>query len=96
MMWFMTFVVEGVIYNPAWLRVEAQSKITMMKEKAVKDLGQHNAEMKEAEKVIAHERLLKDFMTTKCSERMGQDEDQEMGRRQCKTWQSCCNLMFLF
>ncbi|XP_029920369.1 coiled-coil domain-containing protein 114 isoform X2 [Myripristis murdjan] len=63
-------------------RVEAQSKITMMKEKAVKDLGQHNAEMKEAEKVIAHERLLKEFMTTKCSERTGQDEDQEMGRRQ--------------
>ncbi|XP_071382482.1 coiled-coil domain-containing protein 114 [Centroberyx affinis] len=63
-------------------RVEAQSKMTMMREKAVKDLAQYNTEMKELERVIAHERCLKEFMTTKCSERTGQDEGQEMGRRQ--------------
>ncbi|KAM4613743.1 coiled-coil domain-containing protein 114 [Polymixia lowei] len=63
-------------------RVEAQSKMTMMKEKAVKELAQYNAEMKELEWVLAHERVLKEFMTTKCSERTGQDEGQEMGRRQ--------------
>ncbi|XP_071751403.2 coiled-coil domain-containing protein 114 [Centroberyx gerrardi] len=63
-------------------RVEAQSKMTMMREKAVKDLAQYNTEMKELERVIAHERRLKEFMTTKCSERTGQDEGQEMGRRQ--------------
>ncbi|KAM3878034.1 coiled-coil domain-containing protein 114 [Diretmus argenteus] len=63
-------------------RVEAQSKMTMMREKAVKDLAQYNAEMKELERVIAHERRLKEFMTTKCSERTGQDEGQETGRRQ--------------
>ncbi|XP_070693343.1 coiled-coil domain-containing protein 114 [Pempheris klunzingeri] len=63
-------------------RVEAQSKMTMMREKAVKDLAQYNAEMKELERVIAHECSLKEFMTTKCSERSGQDDGHEMGHRQ--------------
>ncbi|XP_046881261.1 coiled-coil domain-containing protein 114 isoform X4 [Hypomesus transpacificus] len=62
-------------------RVEAQSKMTVMKEKAVKDLAQYSAEMKELERVIAHERRLKQFMTTKCSERSGQDQGQDQGRR---------------
>ncbi|XP_026202812.1 coiled-coil domain-containing protein 114 isoform X1 [Anabas testudineus] len=62
-------------------RVEAQSKMTMMREKAVKDLAQYNVEMKELERVIAHECNLKDFMTTKCSERSGQDDSHEMGHR---------------
>ncbi|XP_029288040.1 coiled-coil domain-containing protein 114 [Cottoperca gobio] len=63
-------------------RVEAQSKVTMMREKAVKDLAQYNAEMKELERVIAHECSLKEFMTTKCSERSGQEDSHEMGHRQ--------------
>ncbi|XP_045931640.1 coiled-coil domain-containing protein 114 isoform X2 [Micropterus dolomieu] len=63
-------------------RVEAQSKVTMMREKAVKDLAQYNAEMKELERIIAHECVLKEFMTTKCSERSGQDDGLEMGNRQ--------------
>ncbi|XP_042365878.1 coiled-coil domain-containing protein 114 [Plectropomus leopardus] len=63
-------------------RVEAQSKMTMMREKAEKDLAQYNAEMKELERVIAHECILKEFMTTKCSERSGQDDGHEMGHRQ--------------
>ncbi|KAK5872650.1 hypothetical protein PBY51_013332 [Eleginops maclovinus] len=63
-------------------RVEAQSKMTMMREKAVKDLAQYNAEMKELERVIAHECTLKEFMSTKCSERSGQDEGTELGHRQ--------------
>ncbi|KAK1901325.1 Coiled-coil domain containing protein 114 [Dissostichus eleginoides] len=63
-------------------RVEAQSKMTMMREKAVKDLAQYNAEMKELERVIAHECILKEFMSTKCSERSGQDEGHELGHRQ--------------
>ncbi|XP_070759479.1 coiled-coil domain-containing protein 114 [Enoplosus armatus] len=63
-------------------RVEAQSKMTMMREKAVKDLAQYNAEMKELERVIAHECILKEFMTTKCSERSGQGDGLEMGHRQ--------------
>ncbi|XP_040889449.1 coiled-coil domain-containing protein 114 [Toxotes jaculatrix] len=63
-------------------RVEAQSKMTMMKEKAVKDLAQYNAEMKELERLIAHECSLKEFMTTKCSERSGQDDGNDLGHRQ--------------
>nr|CBN80884.1 Uncharacterized protein [Dicentrarchus labrax] len=63
-------------------RVEAHSKMTMMREKAVKDLAQYNAEMKELERVIAHECSLKEFMTTKCSERTGQDDGHDMGHRQ--------------
>ncbi|XP_035518168.1 coiled-coil domain-containing protein 114 [Morone saxatilis] len=63
-------------------RVEAHSKMTMMREKAVKDLAQYNAEMKELERVIAHECSLKEFMTTKCSERNGQDYGHDMGHRQ--------------
>ncbi|XP_068450833.1 coiled-coil domain-containing protein 114 isoform X2 [Clinocottus analis] len=62
-------------------RVEAQSKMTMMREKAVKDLAQYNIEMKELERVIAHEFSLKEFMTTKYSERSGQDEGHEMGQQ---------------
>ncbi|KAG7244746.1 hypothetical protein INR49_029765, partial [Caranx melampygus] len=63
-------------------KVEAQSKMTMMREKAVKDLAQYNAEMKELERVIAHECSLKEFMSTKCSERSGQDDGPETGHRQ--------------
>ncbi|XP_030634148.1 coiled-coil domain-containing protein 114 [Chanos chanos] len=63
-------------------RVEAQSKMNMMKEKAVKDLAQYTVEMKELERVIAHERRLKEFMTTKCNERASQDEGQDLSRRQ--------------
>ncbi|XP_069008117.1 coiled-coil domain-containing protein 114 [Embiotoca jacksoni] len=63
-------------------RVEAQSKMMMMREKAVKDLAQYNAEMKELERVIAHECILKEFMNTKCNERSGQDNVHEMEPRQ--------------
>ncbi|XP_068599028.1 coiled-coil domain-containing protein 114 [Brachionichthys hirsutus] len=63
-------------------RTEGQSKMTMMREKAVKDLAQYNAEMKELDRVIAHECNLKEFMTTKCSERSGQDAGHETGPKQ--------------
>lgn len=49
-------------------------KMMMMKEKAAKDLAQYNAEMKELERLIAHEQRLKDFMATKCNERAGLDD----------------------
>lgn len=63
--------------------------MTMMREKAVKDLAQYNAEMKELERVIAHECSLKEFMTTKCNERSGHDDDHEMEHGQCKA--AYCN-----
>ncbi|KAM9859329.1 coiled-coil domain-containing protein 114 [Aulostomus maculatus] len=61
-------------------RVEAQSKMAMMREKGEKDLAQYNAEMKELERIIAHECSLKEFMTTKC--RVSQDDEQEMAQKQ--------------
>lgn len=65
--------------------MEAQLKVTMMKEKTVKDVAQYNTEMQELERVIAHERKLKDFMTTKCKERSRQDGSHEMGYSRSKT-----------
>ncbi|CAN9506981.1 unnamed protein product [Ophioblennius macclurei] len=62
-------------------RVEAQSKMAMMREKAAKELTQYNAEMKELERVLVHEYNLKEFMTTKCSER-NEHDDHEMGTTQ--------------
>lgn len=50
----------------------------------MKDLAQYNAEMKELERVLAHEFSLKEFMTTKCNEQTGQDVGNEAGHGQCK------------
>ncbi|KAG9260237.1 coiled-coil domain-containing protein 114 [Astyanax mexicanus] len=63
-------------------RVEAQAKMTMIKDKAVKDLAQYNAEVKELERVIAHERCLKEFMNTKSNERSSLEDTQDLSRRQ--------------
>lgn len=45
-----------------------------LKEKAVKDLTQYNAEIKDLERLIAHECNLKEFMTTKRNERSAADQ----------------------
>ncbi|KAJ0068898.1 hypothetical protein NL108_014012, partial [Boleophthalmus pectinirostris] len=57
-------------------RVEAQTKMSLMKEKTVKDLAQYNTEMKELERLISHDHNHKSFMTTKCNDRPG-DGDQK-------------------
>ncbi|XP_073771940.1 coiled-coil domain-containing protein 114 isoform X2 [Danio rerio] len=62
-------------------RVEAQTKMTMMKEKEMKDLAQYSSDVKELERVIAHEHRLKEFMSTKSNERNALDEAQEISRR---------------
>lgn len=74
-----------IVFINLGIRVEAQSKMNMMKEKTVKDLLQYNTEMKELERVISHGYNLKAFMTTKC-ERTGQGVDQENGQKQCRTF----------
>lgn len=61
------------------LRAEAQSKLTLVKEKAVKDLTQYNTEMKELERVIAHELYLKEHMTIKSGEKVSMGDSQEVG-----------------
>ncbi|XP_036008016.1 coiled-coil domain-containing protein 63 isoform X1 [Fundulus heteroclitus] len=58
-------------------REEALSKMSMLREKAAKDLVHYNTEIKEQERLIAHEYNLKDFMSTKCSEEIGQFVDKK-------------------
>ncbi|MEE6483097.1 hypothetical protein FKM82_013432 [Ascaphus truei] len=50
-------------------RDEAQTKMLQLKEKAEKDLSQHTAEIKELQRIIDHDRRLKEFMGTKTQER---------------------------
>ena len=54
----------------------------LLKEKADKDLQQHNAEMKELVRIIDHDRKLREFMNTKGSER--QEDPQLVAWRQRK------------
>ncbi|KAK7915878.1 hypothetical protein WMY93_011639 [Mugilogobius chulae] len=59
-------------------RVEAQAKMSQMKEKTVKDLAQYNAEMKELERLISHDHNHKSFMTTKCNDRPGDGDHKQV------------------
>ncbi|XP_028854865.1 coiled-coil domain-containing protein 114 isoform X2 [Denticeps clupeoides] len=63
-------------------RAEAQSKLTLLKEKAVKDQAQQSAEMKELQRIIEHERQLKEFLSTKYNDRGRQKEVQDLSRQQ--------------
>ncbi|XP_048417703.1 coiled-coil domain-containing protein 114 isoform X2 [Stegostoma tigrinum] len=54
-------------------RDEAQTKMQQVKEKAEKDLALHAAEMKELQRVIDHDRKLKEFMGIKTQERLSED-----------------------
>ncbi|XP_002733759.1 coiled-coil domain-containing protein 63-like [Saccoglossus kowalevskii] len=54
-------------------RDEAQAKMILLKEKADKDMSQHNAEMKELQRIIDHDRKLREFMMIKSKER---EEDE--------------------
>ncbi|XP_078415334.1 coiled-coil domain-containing protein 114 [Cetorhinus maximus] len=55
-------------------RDEAQTKMQQLKEKAEKDLALHAAEMKELQRVIDHDRKLKEFTGIKTQERSNEDE----------------------
>ncbi|XP_069774744.1 coiled-coil domain-containing protein 114 [Narcine bancroftii] len=55
-------------------RDEAQTKMLQLKEKAEKDLALHTAEMKELQRVIDHDKKLKEFMGTKAQERSGEND----------------------
>ena len=65
-----------------YYRDDAQAKMMMLKEKAEKDLQQHNAEMKELVRIIDHDRKLREFMNTKTKER--QEDEQMAGWRERK------------
>ena len=55
------------------VRDEAQAKMILLKEKADKDCAQHQQEMKELQRIIDHDRKLREFMTVKSKER---EEDE--------------------
>ncbi|XP_021350085.1 coiled-coil domain-containing protein 63-like isoform X3 [Mizuhopecten yessoensis] len=63
-------------------RDEAQAKMILLKEKADKDMQQHNAEMKELLRIIDHDRSLREFMGIKGQER--QEDPQLVAWRQRK------------
>ncbi|XP_068099079.1 outer dynein arm-docking complex subunit 1 [Hyperolius riggenbachi] len=65
-------------------RDEAQTKMQQMKERAEKDLNQHTAEIKELQRVIDHDRRLKEFMGTKTQERSISEEVLDARRRREK------------
>ncbi|XP_040181608.1 outer dynein arm-docking complex subunit 1 [Rana temporaria] len=65
-------------------RDEAQTKMQQMKERAEKDSNQHSAEIKELQRVIDHDRRLKEFMGTKTQERSISDEVLDARRRREK------------
>uniref|UniRef100_A0A4W3HDD2 Coiled-coil domain-containing protein 63-like n=1 Tax=Callorhinchus milii TaxID=7868 RepID=A0A4W3HDD2_CALMI len=54
-------------------RDDAQTKMVQLKEKAEKDLVLHAAEMKELQRVIDHDRKLKEFMAIKTQERPSEE-----------------------
>lgn len=56
-------------------REEAQNRICTLKEKLEKDIQQYHADMKELERIIDHDRKLRDFMELKGRERL---EDQQL------------------
>lgn len=62
-------------------RDDAQNKMLALKEKADKELGQYNMELKELIRVIDHDRKLKDFMSRKDQERTEAHEAMESMRR---------------
>lgn len=86
---------ETFFFPFSFFRVEAQTKMTMIKERADKDIFMYNIEIKELERIIAHECRLKEYMTTKCNERSGQDDTQDTGPSQCKcTYTTNCFCFF--
>ena len=56
-------------------RVEAQEKMITLRDRADKDVQQHNAEMKELIRIIDHDRRLREFMNAKSKER---EEDRQL------------------
>ncbi|XP_053547009.1 outer dynein arm-docking complex subunit 1 [Bombina bombina] len=65
-------------------RDEAQTKMLQLREKAEKDLNQHTAEIKELQRIIDHDRRLKEFMGIKTQERSISEEVLDARRKREK------------
>ena len=87
-----TIIVLSVYYFSPLLyyvyRDDAQNKMLALKEKADKELGQYNMELKELIRVIDHDRKLKQFMSRKDQERTEAHEAMEAMRRRKDTEKS--------
>ena len=66
----------------------------ILKEKADKDMQQHNTEMKELIRIIDHDRKLKEFMGIKGQER--QEDPQLVTWRQKQGWVFCDEVVSQF
>lgn len=62
-------------------RDEAQAKLGQLREKAEKDVAQHGAEMKELQRVLDHDRRLRQFLAIKAQERSLTQEALEARQR---------------
>ncbi|XP_029440228.1 coiled-coil domain-containing protein 114 isoform X2 [Rhinatrema bivittatum] len=62
-------------------RDEAQNKMLLLKEKVEKDVAQHGAEVRELQRVLDHDRKLKEFMGIKTQERIVSAEVLEARRK---------------
>lgn len=65
-------------------RDEAQAKMLALKEKNDKDIAQYKTEFMELERIIDHERKLKEFMRVKGEERAEMMEGELTSRRKKK------------
>jgi len=65
-------------------RDEAQAKMLALKEKNDKDIAQYKTEFMELERIIDHERKLKEFMRVKGEERAELMEGEMTSRRKKK------------
>ncbi|XP_075771356.1 outer dynein arm-docking complex subunit 1 [Pelodiscus sinensis] len=62
-------------------RDEAQTKLGQLREKAEKDMAQHGIEMKELQRVLDHDRCLRNFLAIKMQERTLTQEALEAKRK---------------
>ncbi|XP_014455187.1 outer dynein arm-docking complex subunit 1 isoform X2 [Alligator mississippiensis] len=65
-------------------RDEAQAKLGQLREKAEKDVAQHGAEMKELQRVLDHDRRLRQFLAIKAQERSLTQEALEARQRRAQ------------
>lgn len=80
---FLIHLILSLIHFPfhSFFRDEAQAKMLALKEKNDKDIAQYKTEFMELERIIDHERKLKEFMRVKGEERAELMEGEMTSRR---------------
>ncbi|CAH1801342.1 unnamed protein product [Owenia fusiformis] len=62
-------------------RDEAQNKMAAIRERSVKERAQHEAEMKDLERMISHDNKLKEFMLIKMNDRIFYKNEEAMKKK---------------